>query len=260
MSFIAHRIEDGIGYLGLNNPKTFNALSSEMALEIIAKLRDYDADPNVKVIVMYGEGKVFSAGGDITQMKGIIDNKSFKELEDLAALASMIAKTMRDVLKPIIAKVHGTAAGAGCSMALLADYRVVSEEVKFIEAFVNLGLVPDTGGTYALSKHVGAGKLMEFLTFGEPIPAETAYNLGMVNVLCKAEELDEATKKLAKKIMSKPLDAIKGIKAFVNASIWNDLDHELRLENIYQGYLASGKNFAEGVNAFLEKRKPEFNK
>lgn len=257
---ILFKKEGGIAYISLNNPPAFNAVSDQMMTELAEVLGICDASPEIGVVILSGEGKAFCAGGNIPLMADYARNKSYEALGTLVDLAGNAVRMIRQIKQPVIAKIHGSAAGGGCSLALMCDFRIVSEEVKFLEAFVNLGFVPDMGGVFALSRFVGVGRLMEYITTGAPVSAQEAYNLGMVNAVVKQDDLDAETMKWAEMILSKPRDAVIGNKKFVNNILYTGLNQELDSERLWQEKLAATDNFLEGVTAFIEKRKPDFNK
>jgi len=254
-------VEDGIARLRLNTPHNFNALTSAMMEEFIAAMDLCEQDSSVRVIIISGEGKAFCSGGDIKYMRtlfgedGSVDSSRFTN--DLRKTGDG-ARRIRRARAPVIAAIHGSAAGAGCNLALLCDFKIASQEVRFIQAFVNVGLIPDMGGTYILSRYVGLSRLNEAMMLGKPIPADEALALGMVNSVVPRESLETAATELAKRLKAMPALSLAKMKRLVNLSLFSGLDTVLEAEEEYQTLCASGGDFREGVEAFLDKRKPDF--
>lgn len=253
-------IKDGIAFIKLNSPDNFNAMSEELLLDLDAELIKAADDSSVRVIVIFGEGRAFCAGGDIREMKKGIDANDDRAIIKIVRRTGDVARRIRSIGKPIIASVHGSAAGAGVSLALLCDFRVVSEEVKFIEAFINLGFVPDMAGIFILSRYVGLGRATELVMTGRPLDAKTALEWGVVNSVVPREKLGEETQALAEKLIALPAAAHAKQKAIINRALFTDMMNVMELEEIYQNELAQTADYREGVNAFLEKRKPQFGK
>jgi 2-(1,2-epoxy-1,2-dihydrophenyl)acetyl-CoA isomerase len=160
--------------------------------------------------------------------------------------------------KPVIASVNGVAAGAGCSLALACDMRIASEQASFIEVFVNVGLIPDSGSTWTLPRLVGFGRAMELCCTGRPVKADEALAIGLVNQVVPHEELEEATLKLAKKLSNLPAKAISLTKRLLNQSYKNSFQEQLVQEAFAQETAGRSHDHFEGVVAFIEKRKPNF--
>lgn len=251
-------VKEGVAIITLNTPHNLNAMSEELLGNLRDALDECTNDDAVKAVIIKGEGRAFCAGGDIFVMKkGVADNDS-ATLIRMVAIAGDVARRIRSLRKPVIAAVHGSAAGGGCSLALLCDFRVVTEDVRFIESFVNIGLVPDVGGVFILSRYLGLGRLTECLMTGRPLTAREALELGIVNLVTKQEQLETEALALARRIMSKPALSIAKIKALINQTLFTGMDLCLDREVEYQGLLAKSHDYAEGVTAFMEKRKANF--
>lgn len=255
---ILYEAADGIATISLNTPENFNALTVPLLTELDAALIRASDDESVRVVVIRGEGRAFCAGGDIRAMKRGIDEGDDHALARIVRAAGGVARRIRAIRKPVIASIHGSAAGAGCSLALLCDFRVVSEEVRFIEAFVNLGLVPDMGGTYILSRHIGIGRVTEYLMTGKPLGAHEALDMGMVNAVVPKDALASETRAWAEKLIALPAESLARIKALINQTLFADFGLCTDREEEYQDELAQTADYREGVNAFLEKRAPKF--
>ena len=167
-------------------------------------------------------------------------------------------KAIRSMEKPVIASINGVAAGAGCSLALACDMRIASEHASFIEVFVNVGLIPDSGSTWTLPRLIGFGRAMELCCTGRPVKAEEALTIGLVNQVVPHDELQEATLKLATKLASLPAKAIGLTKRLLNQSYENSFTDQLIQEAFAQETAGRTHDHFEGVVAFIEKRKPNF--
>ena len=256
-------IEDGIAFIKLNSPENFNAITLDLSTALISALEYCNTDTKVRVVILSAEGRAFCAGGDLKAFSGYFasDTKPDTTIEfghDIR-LASNVVRNIRRLRVPVICAIHGSAAGAGANLALMCDFKIASEDVKFIEAFVNVGLVPDMGGAYILSKHVGMAKLNEAIMLGEPISAQDALALGMINQVVPKDELESATIALAEKLKSKPALSLAKMKRLVNQALFDTFDAALEMEEEYQVLCAGTADFREGITAFIEKRKPNFN-
>jgi Enoyl-CoA hydratase/carnithine racemase len=249
---------DGIGFVTLSDPASKNAISGKIVDELTQCIDECEDDPDVRVVVMRGAGDAFSAGGNVKIMKERIDAGRFNEYgPGLRKLGALITK-IRHVRKPVIASVHGAAAGGGLNLALACDFRVAAENAKFTFAFVNIGLIPDCGGPFMIIKMLGVAKATELLMTGKLFSGRDAYVYGLVNEAVPQDKLEEATLKLARKLAKGPTLAYGMIKTMINRIAFSGLDLELDNELEYQKLCAVTEDHKEGINAFLEKRKPVF--
>jgi len=254
---IKFSVSDGIASIVLNSPKNLNALDEPMLDDVTTALNICEDDENIKVVVVSGEGKSFSAGGDIGMMyKGLESGE--QRLGAGVRKAGVVALKIRNLRKPIIASIHGPVAGAGFNFALLCDFRIVAEDSKFIQAFVNIGLVPDMGGTFLLTRMLGASKATELIMTGRPVGAEEALRLGLAYKVVPLEKLEETTNKFANKLSTLPSVALGKMKALVNRSAFNGFENILDNETEYQIQCTDTEDFKEGIRSFVEKRKPNF--
>lgn len=252
-------VEDGIGIIEMTYLKNLNAIDEQMADELIAVLDEADKNPDVKVIVLKGAERAFSAGGDIGYFYDLIKAGGEINMDGLISKVGIVADNMKKMDKIIIASVSGVAAGAGVSLALGCDFIISDEEAKYILAFVNLGLVPDTGATYLLSKSIGTARTLELAATGRPLGAKEAKEWGLVYKLAKREELDDVTMKFAKRISEGPLMSYKNIKKQIYDANFKDYKEWLdKTEVPTQRECANSNDFKEGCKAFMEKRKAEF--
>ena len=240
--------------LTLNRPESLNPFSPEMILTLTEALKEAQNNPEVKVIVLSGAGRSFSAGGDVKTMgqanaTGVYDH--------IGRLNECIL-AMKATEKPIIAAIHGFAAGAGFNLALACDLIVAADESKFALSFSQVGLVSDGGGSYFVPRLVGPHLAKQFMFTAEPIPAERLYQLGVINYLVPAANLKEETLKLATQLANGPTRTYGMIKKLVDHSMTATLEEILEQERITQTMMVSSEDHQEGIAAFKEKRKPNF--
>jgi 2-(1,2-epoxy-1,2-dihydrophenyl)acetyl-CoA isomerase len=252
---LKYDLNDGIATITLNRPDVYNAFDDELSYELQAALKQATKDDNVRVVVISGEGKAFCSGQDLKAVSGE-EKRSFKD--SLTKRYNPIIKAMRNMPKPIIARLNGVAAGAGCSLALACDMIIAAEEASLIEVFVNIGLVLDSGSSFFLPRVVGYSKAFELSTLGSKVKAAEALELGLVNRVVKMEELDDAVAEVAGKYAKAPTKAIGLMKKMLNKSYSFDLEQALDYEMYCQEIAGSSEDYKEGVQAFLDKRKPEF--
>ena len=250
------KIENKVAYIALNRPEVFNSFNREMALSLQSILDDCESNNEVRAIVLTGNGKAFCAGQDLKEVTNPDLNPGFKKI--LEEHYNPIITRLRAIKKPIIGAVNGVAAGAGANIALACDIVVAHDKVSFIQAFSLIGLVPDSAGTYFLPRLIGFQKALALAMLGDKIPAEEAERLGMIYKSVPLEEFEETINKLAVKLANMPTKALGLIKELFNSSTTNTLDQQLALESKLQIEAAQSNDYAEGVAAFIEKRKPEF--
>jgi 2-(1,2-epoxy-1,2-dihydrophenyl)acetyl-CoA isomerase len=252
-------LTDGVCTITLQRSDVLNAFNNVLTDELALALKDASKNIDVRVVVLTGSGRAFSSGQDLADLKEKYVPGHEPHLgEDLKKRYDPIVKTIRTMEKPVIASVNGVAAGAGCSLALACDMRIASENASFIEVFVNVGLIPDSGSTWTLPRLVGFGRAMELCCTGRPVKAEEALAIGLVNKIVPQEELEEATLKLAKHLASLPAKAISLTKRLLNQSFENDFKEQLVQEAFAQETAGRTHDHFEGVVAFIEKRKPNF--
>jgi len=250
--------ENGVAVLTLNRPDRLNALNKDLAVTLNAALTSISTDKHVSIVVLTGAGRAFCAGGDLAVIgKGHQDNDT-TDLEPLLRSGMQSVLKMRTMRQPVIAAVNGPAAGAGMNIALAADLHIASETATFGQNFVNVGLFPDYGGTYFLPEIVGPAKAAEMFYTGQMIDAKTALELGIVNHVVPATELEATAKALARKLADGPHLAIQSVKQVLYGSKRDELVKALELEVEQQMKCFRSKDCGEGVRAFLEKRKPQF--
>lgn len=250
------KIENNIAYITLNRPEVFNSFNRDMALSLQSILDDCESNNTVRAIVLTGNGKAFCAGQDLKEVTSPELNPGFKKI--LEEHYNPIITRIRNIEKPIIGAINGVAAGAGANIALACDVVVAHEKVSFIQAFSLIGLIPDSAGTFFLPRLIGFQKASALAMLGDKIPADEAERLGMIYKVIPLETFEDEVNKLAYKMANMPTKALGLIKKSLNQSLTNNLDQQLALESKYQIEAAGTEDYAEGVAAFIEKRKPEF--
>jgi 2-(1,2-epoxy-1,2-dihydrophenyl)acetyl-CoA isomerase len=250
---------EGICTITLNRSDVLNAFNDTLTNELGRALKDASRNKEVRVVVITGSGRAFSSGQDLGDLKEKYVPGHEPHLgEDLQHRYNPIIKTIHSMEKPVIAAINGVAAGAGCSLALACDLRIASTDASFIEVFVNVGLIPDSGSTWTLPRLIGLGRAMELCCTGRKVDAEEALAIGMVNQIVPSDELDGAAQLMASRIASLPAKAISLTKRLLNQSYENDLAEQLSQESYAQETAGRTHDHFEGVVAFIEKRKPNF--
>jgi 2-(1,2-epoxy-1,2-dihydrophenyl)acetyl-CoA isomerase len=246
-------LEAGVKRITFNNPARRNSIDFETMRRFTEAIKESFED-ETRVIVITGAGDSFCAGADLQAgLSGARDvTIDLREVINPGVLA------MRALPKPIIARVHGHAAGIGCNYALAADIIVASDQAFFSQAFIKIGLMPDGGGTYFLPRLVGYNKAFELMALGDPIPAQQAFEMRMINRVVALAELDAAIDAMAERLASAPAIALAKIKAGLANGLRSDLASALEFEAAGQGECFRSADFNEGVAAFLQKRKAVF--
>jgi enoyl-CoA hydratase len=243
-----------VAVITINRPTKLNALNIQTRAEGAAALDELRDDESVRVVVITGAGeKAFVAGADIAEFEG----RTAVTQRDVMTARSLF--TAVDTFpKPVIAMINGFCLGGGCELALSCDIRVASETARFGQPEINLGIIPGGGGTQRLTRLVGEGKAMELILTGDMIDAQHAYNLGLVNLVVPAADLEAKTMELANRIAEKSPIALRMAKEAVKTAARANLDEGLRREIDLFALTFSSADKDEGIRAFLEKRKPDF--
>ncbi len=245
--------------LRLNRPDSLNAFDNELLAALSRAVADAEKDKTVRCVVLTGAGRAFSSGQDLGAVAERYKTKEPIELgSHLRERYHPLITRLRTMEKPVIASVNGVAAGAGCSLALVCDIRIAAESASFIQAFVNVGLVPDTGSTFMLPRLIGVARAMEMAFTGRKLTASEALQIGLVNQVVPDDQLTAATKKLSDKLAGLPTRAIGLTKRAINASWRADIETQLDYEAMLQTTAGQTHDHREGVTAFLEKRTPKF--
>lgn len=247
-------INGDVMQLTLNRPDSLNAFSPEMLEGLSKAIKQANEDVGIKAILFKGSGRAFCAGGDVKQM-GTRD--SITTYDHLGKTNDLVM-AMHHSKKPIIAAVHGFAAGAGFNLAMAADIILAEEDTKFILSFSKVGLMSDGGGSYFMTRLVGPNRAKELLFNAEPLTSQEAYALNIVNHVYEKDKFKEEVKAFTDKIATGPSNAYEFIKKTVNQSLHSNLEDILEAERISQATLVMTEDHQEGIQAFKEKRNPSF--
>ncbi len=252
---VLFRVEEGIGTITINRPKALNALNVEV-LKALGKILDQARkDDSAKVLIITGSGeKAFVAGADISEMSRMTPIQA----KEFSRLGQGVFRGIEELPKPVIAAVNGFALGGGCELAISCDYILASDQAMFGQPEVNLGIFPGFGGTQRLVKHLGKLRAKELVFFGNRIPAKRALELGLANEVVEPGKLMDRARELAKKLMEKGLVAIGLCKQAIERGSDSALDQGLLLEQTLWSLGFDTADQKEGMAAFLEKRKPDF--
>lgn len=238
----------------INNPKTLNSLNAEVLNELECAFDQIRNDEEVRVVVLTGEGKAFVAGADIAYMSNLNPEQAKKFSED----GSRLFRKIETLNKVVIAAVNGYALGGGCELAMACDIRIASVKAKFGQPEVGLGIIPGFSGTQRMARLIGLGRAKELIFAAGNIDAEEAYRIGLVNKVTGKEELMDEAYKLADKIKSKSGVAINYAKESMNKGTETDIETGIAYESNAFGLCFASEDQKEGMNAFLEKRNPNF--
>ena len=252
---ILFETQDNIAEIKLNRPQLLNSFNYEMADEFLDALKKCAKNKKIRAIIITGTGRGFCAGQDLEEAT----RKNGPTIDNIIDHTyNPIIKMITSIEKPIICYVNGIAAGAGANLAISCDITFAASSAKFIQSFINIGLVPDSGGTYNLPRLIGKQKAAGLMFSGEKISSAEAEKIGMIYKSVDDENGYQITLDFAKKISEKPTKSIGLIKNLLNLSNTNNLSEQLELEKKYQITAANSTDHKEGVKAFFEKRKPKY--
>jgi 2-(1,2-epoxy-1,2-dihydrophenyl)acetyl-CoA isomerase len=245
--------------LVLDRPEVMNALNDELGFELLEAVKTVAADEKVRCIVLTGAGKAFCAGEDLGALAGSYESGDFPGLgQTLKDRYNPLIRAIRGAPKPVVAAMNGVAAGAGASIALACDFRIASEHAKLVLAFIKVGLVPDSGGLWFLTRMVGAAKAWELAAVGAPVSAEEALALGLVNRVIGADAFEEGWKQFVLELAKGPTRALALTKSLLETAETASLEYQLETEVQLQTEAGRTSDHLEGVRAFLAKRAPNF--
>ncbi|MBP1494091.1 2-(1,2-epoxy-1,2-dihydrophenyl)acetyl-CoA isomerase [Acinetobacter nosocomialis] len=250
--------KNGVGYLTFNRPKALNSFNVDMHREVAEVLNLWTKDPDVRCVVISGEGRGFCAGQDLGDR--VVDPNA--EAPDLGysieTYYNPLIKTIVNMPKPVICAVNGVAAGAGANIALACDLVIAAKSANFVQAFCRLGLVPDSAGTWFLPRAVGHARAMGLALLGDKLSAETAKEWGMIWDVVEDAELKTKVTELAERLAKQPTFGLSLIKKAIHQSSNNTFDEQMLLERDLQRIAGRSEDYREGVQAFMNKREPNF--
>jgi 2-(1,2-epoxy-1,2-dihydrophenyl)acetyl-CoA isomerase len=252
--WIEFEIEDGVGKITLNRPDVLNSFNKKMGKEAQDALAICTEDSNIRAVYITGAGKAFCAGQDLEE--AIDPNNAIADI--VRGTYNPIIRAIRSIEKPVVCAVNGVAAGAGANITFACDITFAGERASFIQSFSNIGLVPDSGGTFFLPRLVGIQKATAMAMLAEKIRANQAESMGLIYKCCPDDELQSIAFGIAKKLAAMPTKGLGLTKKAFNQGMDNDLQTQLELEAQLQEIAGNSNDYKEGVAAFLEKRKPNF--
>jgi len=255
---ILYEARQGVARITLNRPDVLNSFNAAMSLSLQQILAEVTRDVSLRAVYLTGAGRAFCAGQDLGEAAAREDSGIVDFGARVRNLYNPLVLALRRMPKPVVCAVNGVAAGAGANLALACDLVIAAEEASFLQAFVKIGLVPDTGGSWVLPRLVGSAQAAALMLLGEKLPAAKAQELGLIYKVCPGAELETTAWDLAAQLATQPTYALSLIKQLLAASTQNSLEQQLELEAEYQGLAGRSEDYAEGVKAFLEKRKPSF--
>jgi len=261
MKLTTTRLEksEQVATITLNRPDHMNTINAVMLNELVSHFEDVSLDEEIRVVIFTGEGRAFSAGADITDIDEFLGlQKEFAENQDTLKLMNRVALAIRHTPKPVVAAVNGVAAGGAANLVLACDIIVASEKAKLAEVFINIGLVPDGGGTYFLPERIGYHRAAEIIFTGKILSAQEALDLGLYNRVVPPEEVMSAAREVAQELAQKPPLALTAGKAILNREAIPRLRAYLEDEARAQRAMFKTQDAREGITAFFEKRKPNF--
>lgn len=257
MNFILKNIQNNILTITLNRPDKYNSFTEPMALEFQAALKDAEAD-DVRCVIINASGKAFCGGQDLPEVTSREIDPAYSISDTVTTSYNPIIKIIRELKKPVVCSVQGTAAGAGANIVFACDIVVASNEALFIQAFCKIGLIPDSGGTWFLPRLVGFAKANALYMLDEKISADQAVDLGLIYKSVEPNQLSNEVKKISSQLASMPTKGFALYKEAINKSFTNSLEQQLQLEATLQSEAGKSDDYKEGVTAFLEKRRAEF--
>lgn len=251
-------LTNGVFTITLNRPDKLNSFIFEMANQLKEALHKADSNDEIRCVLLTGEGRAFCAGQDLAEATEVSDDPDRDLSEIVHHTYIPIIKGIRELEKPVVCAVNGTAAGAGANIALACDIVIASEEARFIQSFSQIGLIPDSGGTYILPRLIGLARATALTFLGEKVSAREAVEMGMIWKAFPADRFLEEAQAIASKLAKMPTRGFGLTKRGFNAGFSNSLQEQMKLEAKLQAEAGETYDYNEGVKAFMEKRQPEF--
>ncbi len=255
MPTVQTEVRNNVGVITLNRPATFNSFDRDMALGLQAALDNHENNKSVRCIYLTAKGKAFSAGQDI---KYLLSPEAVHFSRLVKEHYNPIVKGIFEMSKIVVCGVNGVAAGAGANIALSCDITVARESASFIQAFSKIGLIPDSGGTYMLSRLIGFQRAKAYALMGDKISANEAERVGMIYKSFADDIFEEEAFNIAEKLSKMPTLALEQTKKLYRESLNNTFQEQIELEANVQTQLAESEDYKEGIQAFVEKRKPSY--
>lgn len=254
---IVLEVQAGVARVALNRPDKLNSFNRAMHAQLRDAFEQIEQDPAIRAVILTGMGRGFCAGQDLADLSFEPGNET-----DLGEVIrdnfNPLIRRIQALPKPVIARVQGIAAGAGANLALACDLVIAARSAYFLQAFINIGLVPDSGGTWFLPHRVGIARATQLAMLGEKLPAERAEQWGLIAQCVDDDNLDTEVTKLADRMAKMPTRALGAIKQALHAALTSSLDAQLERERELQTAMGKSFDYTEGVNAFLAKRPPRF--
>lgn len=255
MTTILIDVKNQTGFITLNRPEVFNSFNRTMAMEVQKTLDDFNSNPDIRCVVITGSGKAFCAGQDL---KEVTDPNGPRLTHIVRDHYNPIIEKIRNLDKPVVAAVNGVAAGAGANIALACDVVIARESASFIQAFSKIGLIPDSGGTFFLPRLIGFQRASAIMMLGDKISAPEAEQMGMIYKSIKDDDFEPIVEEISFKLAGMPTKGLSFTKKALNMSMTNTLTDQLALEEELQTKAGRTHDYNEGVDAFLNKRNPNF--
>lgn len=256
MALITTDLQESVLKIKLNRPKKMNSFTEPMAKELQETLDEAAENDAIRCVLLTGSGKAFCAGQDLPEV--VEKGKDYELGDTVRGSYNPIIKAIRHLEKPVVCAVNGTAAGAGANIAFASDIVVASNEAVFVQSFSKIGLIPDSGGTFMLPRLVGLQRANMMYLLDEKISPRKAVEMGLIYKTVEADELMNVANGICQKLASMPTKGFGLYKRAVNQSLNNSLDEQLELEADLQTEAGNSHDYHEGVQAFIDKRKPEF--
>ncbi|MCB0718746.1 MAG: enoyl-CoA hydratase/isomerase family protein [Bacteroidetes bacterium] len=248
----------GVARVTLNRPDVLNSFNDQMGREFLDVLSTVKDQADVRAILLTGKGRAFCAGQDLAEVMPADDRPAVDLRGIVANRYNLIVRTIRETEKPFVCAVNGVAAGAGANLALACDFVVASRRASFIQSFSNIGLVPDTGGSFFLPRLIGLQRANALMMLGGKLSADDALGIGLIYEVVAEEDLETRSLELATLLSNKPTKGLGLTKRLLNASMANTLEQQLVMEAELQSVAGATSDYREGVTAFVEKRTPRY--
>lgn len=254
------QVKNGVAYLTIDNAAHANTLDEPMEKDMLAYLEKARFDESIRAVVIQAEGRIFSGGGDLDQLRELTEHPEAHsaQIDECLTFPGAVSCAIRRIGKPVVAAIQGALAGAAANIMLACDFRIASEDMFLVEAFVNIGLCTDGGGAYLLTRILGAARATELVMLGNRVNAQEALSLGLVNRVVSREALAEETRQFAERLARGPAKSYQYLKRLINEAAFFDMDTALDAEVEYQRVCLRSQDAKEGIRAFLEKRRPSY--